>query len=435
MAFKVALVGRTNVGKSSLFNRIFKKRTAIVSPKPGVTLDRIEESLKLNGKRVVFTDTGGVPAEEDHFTPHLLKQWHRAVEEADLVLFMVDAKDGLTPLDEEVASILRKKEKRMILVINKVDNPQKEEEIIGEFSPLGIETCLTTSVVHGRGVRLLLETIEEMVPEEEEEEPPPTATLAILGRPNVGKSSLVNLLAGKERVVVTEIPGTTRDAVDVLVEWEGNRLLLVDTAGLRRKSRVSSSLEAYSITRSVEAIKRASVCLLMLDASEGPTEQDQKIASVVMRNYRPLVVALNKWDLITKEDRSLVLADTLRMFRFIPDLPLYFTSTVTQKGIKRVMEEILELNRLYHTRVQTSKVNEALEELVRRHQPPIQSTGKRAKPLYATQVDVAPPHIVLFASESFYVPKSYIQYLRTGFQELLGLKNIPIKLSIKRKRR
>jgi GTP-binding protein len=293
MAFKVALVGRTNVGKSSLFNRIFKKRTAIVSPRPGVTLDRIEGILDLNGKKVVFTDTGGVPAEEDRFTPHMLRQWEKAVNQADLVLFLVDAKEGLTPLDEEVASTLRKKGKQVILVVNKVDNPQREEEALLEFSPLGIEMAVATSVAHGREIRELLEIVEDLAPEEDEEEQAiPMATLAILGRPNVGKSSLVNLLAGEERVVVTEIPGTTRDAVDVLVEWDGNRLLLVDTAGLRRKSRVSSSLEAYSITRSVEAIKRASVCLLMLDASEGPTEQDQKIASVVIRNYRPLVVAL-----------------------------------------------------------------------------------------------------------------------------------------------
>ncbi len=434
MPFRVALVGRTNVGKSSLFNRILKRRTAIVSPKPGVTLDRIENTLELGGKRVLFTDTGGIPSREDHFTPHLLNQWHKAIDEAHLVLFMVDAKEGLTPLDQEVASILRKKGKRVVLVINKVDNPQREEEAILEFSPLAVEECVVTSVVHGRGIRHLLEIIEDLAPEEDAEEQDPMATLAILGRPNVGKSSLVNLLAGEERVVVTEIPGTTRDAVDVLVEWEGNRVLLVDTAGLRRKSRVDGPIEAYSITRSVEAIKRASVCLLMLDASEGPTEQDQKIASVVIRNYRPLVVALNKWDLVSKEDRGMVLADTLRMFRFIPDLPLHFTSTVTRKGIKRIMEELLELNRLYHTRIQTSKVNQALEELVRRHQPPVQATGRRSKPLYATQVDVAPPHIVLFAGEGFYVPQSYLRYLAAGFQELLGLKNVPIKLSIRRKK-
>jgi len=435
MPFKVALVGRTNVGKSSLFNRIFKKRTAIVSPRPGVTLDRIEETMDLNGKMVVFADTGGIPAEGDRFTPHMLKQWHKAIDEADLVLFLVDAKDGLTPLDEEVASILRKKDKQVVLVVNKVDNPQKEEDALLEFSPLGIERAVATSVSHGHGVRHLLEIVEEFAPETGDAQETPTVTLAILGRPNVGKSSLVNLLAGEERVVVTEIPGTTRDAVDVMVTYGDTSILLVDTAGLRRKSRVSSSLEAYSITRSVEAIKRASVCLLMLDASEGPTEQDQKIASVALRSYKPLVVALNKWDLISKEERGLVLDGTLRLFRFVPDLPLHFTSTVTRKGIRRVMEEVIRLNQLYHTRIQTSKVNEALEELVRRHQPPVQATGRRSKPLYATQVDVAPPHIVLFAGESFYVPDSYLRYLSAGFQELLGLKSVPIRLSIRRKQR
>lgn len=423
---KIAIVGRPNVGKSSLFNRLIRKRKAIVAPEPGVTVDRIEEEIEFEGKKAILIDTGGITEREGIIEQEIREQVQKAIEEADILLFMVDAKEGIHPLDELVAEQLRKTHKKVYLVINKVDN-EKIAVGISEFYKLGINSVFSISVTQNKGIRELCEKVFSELPEPENEElPDETCKIAIVGRPNVGKSSIVNFIVGDKRVAVSEIPGTTKDAVDTHLDTPFGRIVLIDTAGLRRKSRVSSKLEAYSITRTTESIRRSDVSVLVIDALEGVTEQDKKIAGLIMKEKKPVIVLINKIDLFEK-DKSSLLKEAKEELYFLPDAPFILSSAITGAGIHKIIKTAVKLNEISKKRVKTSVVNKAIQEIVAHHNPPAYK-GKYIKIYYGTQVEVKPPTFVVFSNYPEYIPEHYKRYFEKKLREKLGFREVPIEI-------
>ncbi len=420
---KIAIVGRPNVGKSSLFNRLIRKRRAIVAPEPGVTVDRIEEDVELLGRRVTLIDTGGFTEKEGAIERGIREQVERAMEEAELLWFVVDAKEGLHPLDEVVAERLRHTQKPVFLVVNKVDNEAIKNSMY-EFFSLGVEPVFPISVTQGRGIGELVEESLKLLPEAVEVEgEEQLCRIAVVGRPNVGKSSIVNYLVGDRRAVVSEIPGTTKDAVDVRLDTPEGSVVLIDTAGLRRKSRVSSKLEAYSITRTVESIRRCDVALLVTDATEGITEQDKKIAGLVMKERKGIMVALNKSDLVGGLSQRV--REAREELYFLPACPIFPTSAVTGRGLSKVVPEALSIREQMKRRVNTSRVNKAIEATVSHHHPP-SHRGRYIKIYYGTQVDVDPPTFVVFSNYPEEIPDSYRRYFEKSLRERLGFEKVPI---------
>ncbi len=420
---KIAIVGRPNVGKSSLFNRLIRKRRAIVAPEPGVTVDRIEEDVELLGRRVTLIDTGGFTEKEGAIERGIREQVERAMEEAELLWFVVDAKEGLHPLDEVVAERLRHTQKPVFLVVNKVDNEAIKNSMY-EFFSLGVEPVFPISVTQGRGIGELVEESLKLLPEAVEVEgEEQLCRIAVVGRPNVGKSSIVNYLVGDRRAVVSEIPGTTKDAVDVRLDTPEGSVVLIDTAGLRRKSRVSSKLEAYSITRTVESIRRCDVALLVTDATEGITEQDKKIAGLVMKEKKGIMVALNKSDLVGGLSQRV--REAREELYFLPACPIFPTSAVTGRGLSKVVPEALSIREQMKRRVNTSRVNRAIEATVAHHHPP-SHRGRYIKIYYGTQVDVDPPTFVVFSNYPEEIPDSYRRYFEKSLRERLGFEKVPI---------
>ncbi len=420
---KIAIVGRPNVGKSSLFNRLIRKRRAIVAPEPGVTVDRIEEDVELLGRRVTLIDTGGFTEKEGAIERGIREQVERAMEEAELLWFVVDAKEGLHSLDEVVAERLRHTQKPVFLVVNKVDNEAIKNSMY-EFFSLGVEPVFPISVTQGRGIGELVEESLKLLPEAVEVEgEEQLCRIAVVGRPNVGKSSIVNYLVGDRRAVVSEIPGTTKDAVDVRLDTPEGSVVLIDTAGLRRKSRVSSKLEAYSITRTVESIRRCDVALLVTDATEGITEQDKKIAGLVMKERKGIMVALNKSDLVGGLSQRV--REAREELYFLPACPIFPTSAVTGRGLSKVVPEALSIREQMKRRVNTSRVNRAIEATVAHHHPP-SHRGRYIKIYYGTQVDVDPPTFVVFSNYPEEIPDSYRRYFEKSLRERLGFEKVPI---------
>ncbi len=423
---KVAIVGRPNVGKSSLFNRLVGRRRAIVAPDPGVTVDRIEEEVEYQGHRFILVDTGGITEREGRMDREIRAQVEQAIEESDVLWFMVDAMEGLHPLDEVVAERLRHTPKPVVLVVNKADNEVLKASA-SEFYSLGVEPVFTISVTQKRGISELLDYTVGLLPEPEAEACEEVCHIAVVGRPNVGKSSIINRLVGAPRTVVTEIPGTTKDAVDVRLETPQGVVVLIDTAGLRRKSRVSSKLEAYSITRTVESIRRCHVAVLVLDATEGVTEQDKKIAGLVVKEKKGIIVALNKMDLVEGRGHS-ILREAKEELYFLPvGAPFILTSAVTGRGLSRIVPEALEIERIRSTRVNTAKVNRAIEQIVEHHQPPAVK-GRYIRILYGTQVDVRPPTFVVFSNYPEELPDHYRRYFEKSLSEHLGFEKVPIEV-------
>ena len=421
---KIAIVGRPNVGKSSLFNAWIKKRKAIVSPDPGVTVDRIEEEIEHEDKRAILIDTGGVTEREGVLEKAIKDQVEKAIAEADLIIFMVDAKEGLHPLDELVADKLRASDKPVFLVVNKVDNENLERGIY-EFYKLGIEPVFSISVAQRRGLADLLEEVFSILPESFPEEENILCGIAIVGRPNVGKSSIINRLLGEDRTVVSEIPGTTKDAVDIKLSTPSGTVILIDTAGLRRKSRVSSKLEAYSITRTTGSIKRSDVSVLVIDALEGVTDQDKKIAGIILREKKGIIVAINKIDLYTGDLNKLMRTARDALYFLPENAPIFFCSAVTGKGLNRIITEAIEIQHIRGVRVKTSLVNKAIEEIVSHHHPPA-SKGKYIKIYYCTQVGVYPPQFVVFSNYPEEIPEHYKRYFEKSLSASLGFSKVPI---------
>jgi len=428
----VAIVGRPNVGKSTLFNRILGQRKAIVEDFAGVTRDRNYAEVTSYEKPFLLIDTGGFePASTDHLLTQMREQSQLAVEEADVVIMLMDVRDGLTPSDIEVAQMLRKVRKPVFFVINKVDG-DKQETATAEFYALGVAQIYTISSAHGRGVGDLLDELMRLLPHNPVPETEEEVRLAVIGRPNVGKSSLVNRLLGFERVVANPTAGTTRDSVDTPFDFEGQRYVLIDTAGIRRKGRVSQTLEKYSAVQALKAMDRAHVVLMLIDAEEGVTDQDLAVAGYAYERGRALILVVNKWDLPEKETNTMkrYLEDVRQRFKYLPFAPVLFISALSGQRVDKVMPTVARVNGEFNRRVTTSELNSVLEEVVARH-PPAVVSGRRIKFYYATQTMVRPPTFMLFTNCPDDIHFSYERYLQNAFREAFGFEGVPIWLKFR----
>jgi GTP-binding protein len=428
----VALIGRPNVGKSALFNRIVGEHTAIVSEEAGTTRDRHFARAEWNGRQFWLVDTGGLT--DDPHIPmdvEIRRQVHEAIAEADLLLLVVDAKAGLHPSDSRVVDLLRESQKPWILVANKVDDPESTD--FYEFYSLGAGDPIPVSAQNGKNSGDLLDIVVDRIPIVDEE-PGDALRVAVIGRPNVGKSSLINRLLGEDRLVVADEAGTTRDAIDTPMMYHDREIIFVDTAGLRRQSRVGEGIEFYSSLRSRRAIERADICILVLDAVEGLHNQDLKIAALAWEIGRGVIVVVNKWDLSEKDTNSAhkFAKDAAEKAPFLRFVPFLFTSALTGQRVTKILDVILEVDAERKKRISTSQVNTRLEELVARRQPP-QAAGREVKLNYATQVETTPPMIAVFGNNPDLVQEHYIRYLHNGFREAWGFKGSPLRVVMRRK--
>jgi GTPase len=432
----VAIVGRPNVGKSALFNRLVgsggEGSAAIVSDEPGTTRDRHFARADWAGKHFWLVDTGGLV--DDPHTPmdlEIRRQVTEAIEEADLLLFVVDAKAGLTPSDRRILDLLRGSSRPWIVVANKVDDPSSPD--FYEFYELGAEEVIPVSAVNGKGSGDLLDVVVGKIPESEAEEAE-ALRVAVVGRPNVGKSSIVNRLLGEERLVVSDVAGTTRDAIDAPMVYHSRSLIFVDTAGLRRQSRVNDGIEFYSALRTRRAIERSDVCVLVLDAVAGLEGQDLKIAALAWEAGRALMIVVNKWDLKEKDDKTAARfqKDCAEKAPFLAWVPFIFTSAITGQRVTRILDEVLAVDAEWHKRISTSQVNQTLEALVARRQPP-QAQGHDVRLNYATQVEVAPPTFAVFGNHPDLVADHYVRYLHNGFRAAWGFMGAPLRILLRRK--
>ncbi|MDD4237931.1 MAG: ribosome biogenesis GTPase Der [Desulfotomaculaceae bacterium] len=431
----VAILGRPNVGKSTLFNRIVGGRVAIVEDTPGVTRDRLYMDAEWSGRHFTLVDTGGLDfQEESEITGHVRAQVELAIREADAVLLVVDAREGLNPDDMEVASVVRRANKPAVLVVNKVENFDSPEKIY-DFFQLGLGNPIPVSAAQGLNTGDMLDKLVEMLPSEQMvDDSPDIIKIAVIGRPNVGKSSLVNSLLGKERVIVSSVPGTTRDAIDTTFEQDGKSYMLIDTAGIRRRSRVDRGTERYSVIRSLRAIDRCDVVLVLIDAVEGVTEQDKRIAGYAHEAGRGSVVVVNKWDLVEKDDKTMKRhTEKIRQeLAFMPYAPLLFTSALTGQRVLKVLELVDFVAEKHATRITTAQLNVLLREATQQNPPPTDKT-RRLKILYATQSGVKPPRFVLFVNDPELMHFSYQRYLENQIRAAYGFEGTPIRFSLRRR--
>ncbi|MDO8670736.1 MAG: ribosome biogenesis GTPase Der [Dehalococcoidia bacterium] len=429
----VAIVGRPNVGKSTLFNRIVGHRVAIVEDIPGTTRDRLYGDAEWMGKEFTLVDTGGLePGSPDEWAERIREQVEIAIEEADVIVFLTDARDGLTEVDREITDLLRRTTQPVLLGVNKVDNEQRRLEAV-EFFALSLGEPITLSAFHGTGTGDLLDTLVSHFPAAfEEEEIGKAAKIAIVGRPNVGKSMLLNCLLGEERVIVSEVPGTTRDAIDTVLDWEGERVLLIDTAGIRRRGKIEGGVEKYSVMRSLRAIERADVVLLILDAAEAMTAQDAHIAGYAYEAYKGMVIVVNKWDLVadsgeTHDDYTRHIREDIK---FLPSAPILFISAKTGQGVDQILPAVMKVKHEREKRIPTAQLNTSVTEAVLGHSPP-SARGRRLKVLYTTQAEVNPPTFVFFVNDPKLLHFSYQRYLENKLREAFGFDGTPIKLILK----
>jgi GTPase len=455
----VAIVGRPNVGKSALFNRLVGRKIAIVHDQPGITRDRIS-AICTRGKRPFrLSDTGGIlGAGETELTMQVRQTAEKALRESDLVLFVVDAKDGLTPIDQELARTLHKSEKPVLLVINKIDNP-RDEALAADFDGLGFDNTLSISAEHNHGISELLDQVEAVLPaisNQQEVHPPRRAisnflSIAVIGRPNVGKSSFVNALLGSEHAIVSELPGTTRDAVDISYERNGERFLFIDTAGIRRRGKHSSSVEVFSVMRAERSIRRAELCVLIVDLTTGVTAQDKRIAGLIQEARKPAIVVLNKWDLFKPKRggqqaiRELVDETRARLF-FLDYAPVLVAAARTGENIERLFDLIGKLRREARVHIGTGVLNRLLRAAFAASPPPMKR-GKRLKLFYGAQAGAAqdryakgqigrgehlePPELVLFVNDPRLMTDQYRRYLEARIRETQPFAGLPIILTLR----
>ncbi len=438
MKEKVVIVGRPNVGKSTLFNRLIGHKKALVHDLPGVTRDLIEGLWDLDGYTLTLVDTGGLfIGAQSPISKKVLDQAMKALKSAKVVLFVVDAKDGLLAEDWNVARELRENSREVVLCVNKVDNPT-DQELVYEFYQLGFERVVPISAEHGLGIQDLEETVLKILKytgsgqkEEHIEEKVPL--IAILGRPNVGKSSLVNRIIGYERMIVSEVPGTTRDSVDLRIRYKGCDYVLIDTAGIRKKSRIQERLEKISTYKSWDSLKRCDIALIVLDASSGVTDQDVKIAGEADSLYKASIIVLNKWDLIkgTQAQKD-VISQAVYRFGFMSYSPIVALSAKTGEGIPKLFRHINMVIKEYNTRVETPRLNRILGTILTTHNPP-KSMGKAFKFYYATQAEVAPPTVVGFVNYPELATNSYIRFIVNKLRENFPFTHSPIKLVFKKR--
>lgn len=426
----VAIVGRPNVGKSTLFNKIAGKRIAIVEDTPGVTRDRIYADAEWLRYRFTLIDTGGIePESEDVIISQMRRQAQLAMEMANVIVFIVDGKEGLTAADAEVAQMLRKSKKPIVLVVNKVDN-LKEEDNAYEFYNLGIGDPVTISASQGLGLGDMLDRVVEHFPEDSEnEEEDEVISIAMVGKPNVGKSSLINKLLGEDRVIVSDVPGTTRDAIDSYLETDLGKFILIDTAGLRRKSKVKEEIERYSVIRTLAAVDRANVCILMVDAAEGVTDQDEKIIGYAHEQGKAIMVIVNKWDLVEKDDKTMdtYKKDLQYKLSFMSYAPYLFISAKTGQRVHKVLELAKDCYDSYSKRISTGLLNDVVNKAVLMKEPPIVGLN-RLKIFYATQVSSRPPVFVFFVNDPNTLHFSYERYLENQLRENFDFKGTGIKM-------
>lgn len=432
----VAIIGRPNVGKSSLFNRFLQKRVAVVHEQPGITRDRNYAVCDWGGVSFCLVDTGGlVPQSDDLMEQLIYDQTEFAVNESDLALFIVDAHVGLDPADRKIARRLHRSGKNYIIVANKVDNDRLESEMF-EFLTLGLGDPVPVSAKVGRGVGELLDIVVARLPECEGagEEAEGAVKVALVGRPNVGKSSFINRLIGEPRLLVTPVPGTTRDAVDTPLELDDQKYILIDTAGLRRKYKVRENVEFYTTLRAARAIERCDVAVVLVDASAGLTAQDQRILEKVVANRRAAVLAVNKWDLVEKN--SITAARYTKAINAIlakyAFLPVVYVSALTGQRVAKVMSQVRKVYAETNKRIPTAQLNEFLQKVISRRHPPARQ-GKYIKINYVAQTEVAPPTFVFFTNQPKLIDKSYIGYLSNQIRQEFGFEGVPFRLKFRRK--
>ncbi len=460
----VAIVGRPNVGKSTLFNRLVGRPLAIVEDVPGTTRDRLYAEAEWNGIPFIPVDTGGMEITDSEarsrkkkpllrgregrarqkraapaplavssamYVEQVLEQAELAIAEADAVIFMVDVKDGLTASDEDVAEVLRHSRKPVFLAANKADN-QKLREVAVEFYALGLGDPYAISALHGTGTGDLLDEVVASFPTEEEEEEVEAIKIAIVGRPNVGKSSLLNALLGEERAIVSEIPGTTRDAIDTFLQWDGTPLVLIDTAGIRRRGRIVPGVEKYSVLRALRAINRADAVLLLIDATEMVTGQDAHIAGYILEEHKSVVVVVNKWDLVEKD--AYTMDEYTRRIRadlkFLDYVPVLFISALTRQRVHKVIPTALGVQEARLVRIPTAELNRLVREAVVRHAPP-SKWGRRLRFYYATQAAVDPPTFVFFVNDTRLVHFSYERYIENRLRAKYSFPGTPLRFSFR----
>ena len=432
----VAIVGRPNVGKSTLFNKLAGKRISIVQDTPGVTRDRVYAEAEWLNHTFTMIDTGGIePENQDIILTQMRRQANIAIETADVIVFIVDGKEGLTAADHEVATMLRKSKKPIVLVVNKVDSI-KEEDNAWEFYNLGIGDPITISASQGLGLGDMLDRVVENFEEEstgdEEEE---NIKIAMIGKPNVGKSSIVNRLLGENRVIVSNIAGTTRDAIDTEIVHDGKEYIFIDTAGLRRKNKIKEELERYSIIRTVSAVERADVVLMVIDATEGVTEQDAKIAGIAHERGKGVIIVVNKWDAIEKNDKTMKEYEgkIRQVLSYMPYAEIMYVSALTGQRLPKLYDMIDMVIENQTLRIATGVLNEIMTEAVAMQQPP-SDKGKRLKLYYITQVAVKPPTFVIFVNDKELMHFSYTRYLENKIREAFGFRGTSLKFFIRERK-
>ncbi len=430
----VAIVGRPNVGKSTFFNKIVGKRIAIVEDTPGVTRDRLYFEVEWCGRKMMMIDTGGIePDTNDVIMMHIKNQAQIAIEHADVIIFLTDIRAGLTADDREIAEMLRKSRKPVVLCVNKVDSIGAPPPELYEFYELGLDEPYPVSSVHGSGTGDILDRVCELLPEgEEENEEDDTVKVAVIGRPNAGKSSLVNKILGSERMIVSDIAGTTRDAIDSVFENKYGKYVFIDTAGIRKTGKINDSIEKYSILRAEMAVDRSDVCLIMVDATEGVTAQDERVAGIAHESGKACIIVINKWDLIEKDAKTMdeFRKDVYTALSYMTYAPILFISAKTGQRIERLFEIVNYVNNQASTRISTGMLNDVLSDATTRVQPPTDK-GKRLKIYYITQTGIKPPTFVIFCNNEELFHFSYRRYIENKLREVFGFEGTPIKIIIR----
>ena len=431
----VAIVGRPNVGKSTLFNKLAGKRISIVEDHPGVTRDRIYTEVQWQDRAFTLIDTGGIePHSEDLMLKQMKQQAEVAIETAEVIVFLVDGQEGITPSDREVANLLRRTRKKIILAVNKIDAPKYKDNIY-EFYNLGLGEPMGISSGQALGLGDLLdEIINNLSPEEEEVYDEYTIKVAVVGKPNVGKSSLVNKILGEQRVIVSDVPGTTRDAIDTPFTVGEDKYVFIDTAGMRKRGKVFESIERYSVIRSLTAIERADVCLMLIDGKEGVSEQDSKIAGYIHDQGKAAVIIVNKWDIVEKDDKTIdkYKADIRNELSFMEYAPILFISALTGQRVNKVLELVNHVSNQHAMRISTGMLNDVINEAVLTNQPTV-SGGRRFKIYYATQVSIKPPAFALFVNEPSLMHFSYQRYLENQIRKAFSFEGTPVRFLLRKR--